>query len=57
MKWKAMEPSEGNTVTEIADKMIAWAQSYEKTVRGHALLWAKRDNNPGWVQDLYGEEL
>ena len=27
------------------------------TVRGHALLWAKRSNNPDWVQDLYGEEL
>ena len=52
-----MEPSEGNIETEIPDKMIDWARSYGKTVRGHALLWAKRSNNPDWVQTLYGEDL
>ena len=26
-------------------------------MRGHSLLWAKRSNNPDWVQQLYGTEL
>ena len=57
MKWRPTEPSEGDMETEIPDKMIEWAQSYGKTVRGHALLWAKRSNNPDWVQTLFGEDL
>ena len=57
MKWRPTEPSEGDMETEIPDKMIEWAHSYGKTVRGHALLWAKKSNNPDWVQNLYGEEL
>ena len=57
MKWKPMEPVEGQLETDIPDKMIEWAHESGKTVRGHSLLWAKRHNNPGWVQTLYGEEL
>ena len=57
MKWRPSEPSEGEIHTEIPDKMITWAHNNGKTVRGHALLWAKRSNNPDWVQNLYGEDL
>jgi len=57
MKWKPMEPEQGHTDTVIPDKMIGWATANGKTVRGHALLWAKEHNNPAWVQDLYGEEM
>ena len=57
MKWRPSEPSEGEIHTEIPDKMINWAHNNGKTVRGHALLWAKRSNNPDWVQNLYGEDL
>ena len=57
MKWRPSEPVEGDIYTEIPDKMIQWAKNNEMNVRGHALLWAKRKNNPDWVQNLYGEEL
>ena len=57
MKWRPMEASEGELDTEIPDKMIEWAKRENKTVRGHCLLWAKRGNNPDWVQPLHGEEL
>ena len=57
MKWRPSEPTEGEIHTEIPDKMIHWAKNNEIMVRGHALLWAKRNNNPDWVQNLYGEEL
>ena len=32
MKWRPMEPSEGNIETEIPDKMIDWARSYSYVV-------------------------
>jgi GH35 family endo-1,4-beta-xylanase len=57
MKWRGMEQTEGVIDTEVPDKMIKWAHSHEQTVRGHALLWAKRHNNPSWVQTMYGAEL
>jgi len=60
MKWKPMEPMEGQIDTEIPDKMLQWVASAPYPgikVRGHALFWAKRSNNPQWVQELYGEDL
>ena len=57
MKWRWAESVEGKIDTESPDKMIKWGQKHGKTVRGHALLWAKRKNNPDWVQTLYGDEL
>ena len=39
---------------QIPDKMLKWAHSVPWypgiKVRGHALLWSKRGNNPEWVQ-------
>ena len=57
MKWIPSEPSQGDIQTEIPDQMIDWAHDKGMTVRGHALIWAKRSNNPDWVQTLYGDEL
>jgi len=60
MKWKPMEPNEGQWDTEIPDKMLQWVARAPHPgiqVRGHALFWSKRWNNPGWVQDLYGDDL
>ena len=34
MKWKPIEPNQGDFITEVADNMIAWAQSNNITVRG-----------------------
>ena len=37
--------------------MVAWAENRGKRLRGHCLLWSKEENNPDWVQQLYGEQL
>ena len=34
MKWRAIEPNQGDFITEKADNMIAWAHSNNITVRG-----------------------
>ena len=39
------------------DKLVAWAENRGKRLRGHCLLWSKEENNPDWVQQLYGEQL
>jgi len=57
MKWRPSEPSQGQLETEVPDKMLSWASEAGKTVRGHSLLWAKRSNNPDWVQDMFGEQF
>jgi len=57
MKWRPSEPNQGQLETEVPDKMISWASEAGKTVRGHSLLWAKRSNNPDWVQDMFGEDF
>merc|ERR1719481_960861 len=57
MKWKPSEPQQGVFDSEIPDKMISWAEGNNLTVRGHALLWSKKSNNPSWVWNLYGQDL
>jgi len=55
-----MEKNEGQWDTEIPDKMLQWVARVPYPgiqVRGHALFWSKRGNNPSWVQDLYGDDL
>ena len=73
MKWRAIEPNQGDFITEKADNMIAWAHSNNITVRGihtikqrfekffilagHSLLWAKSQNNPDFTRELFGDEF
>jgi len=57
MKWKPMEPSPGEFESEIPDKLISWAENNNMQVRGHALLWAKQQNQPFWAQDMQGQPL
>lgn len=57
MKWKYMEPKQGEIVTEPQDSMINWAISNGLTVRSHALLWAKEENNPAWLNNLSQDEF
>ena len=38
MKWKAIEPHQGDFITEDADNMIAWAHSNNITVRGYLVI-------------------
>jgi len=57
MKWKAIEPKEGDFITDVPDNMIAWAKKNNITVRGHSLLWSKFNRNPEWTYDYFGEEF
>ena len=38
MKWKAIEPKEGDFITDVPDNMIAWAKKNNITVRGYLIL-------------------
>ena len=55
MKWKGLEKEEGVFVTEHPDNLISWAAGHNLAVRGHSLLWAKKENNPSWTHDLTGQ--
>ena len=33
MKWKAIEPKEGDFITDVPDNMIAWAKKNNITVK------------------------
>ena len=47
MKWDMLQPSEGRFSFELADSVVDWAESHDKKVRGHALVWYKA--LPSWV--------
>ena len=38
MKWRAIEPNQGDFITEAADNMINWAHTNNITVRGVNIL-------------------
>jgi len=57
MKWRGLESTQGQFVTEHPDNLIAWASSHNLAVRGHSLLWAKKKNNPTWTHSLFGLEF
>jgi endo-1,4-beta-xylanase len=39
LKWRVVEPSDGQFFFDLADDELAWAQSLGLTVKGHTLLW------------------
>ena len=47
MKWRFVEPKEGEFSFVEADKLITWAQAHDTAVRGHTLLWYK--SLPTWL--------
>ena len=55
MKWDATEGSRGSFNYTNGDKILNWATSNGKKVRGHALLWHAQQ--PGWAQNLSGSAL
>ena len=55
MKWDATEPSQNQFNYSSGDRILNWAVSNGKRVRGHALLWHAQQ--PGWAQNLSGSAL
>ncbi|MDC7123080.1 endo-1,4-beta-xylanase [Cellulomonas fimi] len=55
MKMDATEPNRGQFSYASGDRILNWAQSNGKRVRGHALAW--HSQQPGWMQNLSGTDL
>lgn len=48
MKWKAIEPQQGQFQFDDADFILAFAEKYKLKMRGHTLIW--HDALPAWVE-------
>ncbi|NKY38881.1 non-reducing end alpha-L-arabinofuranosidase family hydrolase [Cellulomonas septica] len=55
MKMDATEPNRGQFNYSSGDRILNWAQSNGKRVRGHALAW--HSQQPGWMQNMSGTDL
>ncbi len=47
MKWAQIQPQEGVYDFSVVDRMVAFAETRGKRVRGHVLAWHK--SLPGWI--------
>jgi endo-1,4-beta-xylanase len=52
-KFAALQPEEGRFDTAPLDAVLAWAQHFRKTVRGHALVW--HEDLPDWARAALAE--
>ncbi|TIC92730.1 Endo-1,4-beta-xylanase [Colletotrichum higginsianum] len=55
MKWDATEPAPGNFTWGNADYLVDWAQTNDKSVHGHTLLW--HTALPTWVSDISDKKV
>ncbi|MFE5311206.1 endo-1,4-beta-xylanase [Isoptericola sp. NPDC056605] len=55
MKMDATEPQQGQFSFSSGDRILDWATSHGKRVRGHALAW--HSQQPGWMQTMSGSQL
>ena len=55
MKTDATEPNQNQFTYTNGDRILNWARSNGKRVRGHALAW--HSQQPGWMQNMSGTQL
>jgi endo-1,4-beta-xylanase len=55
MKQDATEPNQNQFNYTAGDRIVSWAQSNGKRVRGHTLAWYSQQ--PGWMQNMSGTAL
>ncbi|MBI4941834.1 MAG: RICIN domain-containing protein, partial [Actinobacteria bacterium] len=55
MKMDATEPNQNQFTYTNGDRILNWARSNGKRVRGHALAW--HSQQPGWMQNMSGTAL
>ena len=55
MKMDATEPNQNQFNYSNGDRIVNWARSNGKRVRGHTLAW--HSQQPGWMQNLSGSAL
>ncbi|WP_158559349.1 endo-1,4-beta-xylanase [Deminuibacter soli] len=53
MKWGSLQPKQDDFEFADADKIAAFAQSYQKRLHGHNLCWYT--GNPDWVNKFQGD--
>ncbi|MDR7382007.1 endo-1,4-beta-xylanase [Promicromonospora iranensis] len=55
MKIDALEPNQNQFNWTNGDRVVSWARSNGKEVRGHTLAW--HSQQPGWMQNMSGTAL
>ncbi len=55
MKLDATEPNQNQFNFTNGDRIVSWARSNGKQVRGHTLAW--HSQQPGWMQNMSGSAL
>ena len=55
MKLDATEPNQNQFSYGNGDRIVSWARSNGKQVRGHTLAW--HSQQPGWMQNMSGSAL
>ena len=55
MKLDATEPNQNQFSFTNGDRIVSWARSNGKQVRGHTLAW--HSQQPGWMQNMSGSAL
>lgn len=55
MKIDALEPNQNQFNYTNGDRIVSWARSNGKQVRGHTLAW--HSQQPGWMQNMSGSAL